>query len=213
MSSSLNTLDFSSNFLIFKALGSFNEEEAFKEIKELVFLSYYSDFKLLLCSKCLLALNSNAFKSHLYKHLKVYPKNQVDSLISQAIIIFNSLEVFSLKSSLDLIISFSKSFELKAFKELKVLDLFLCTLKPDCFIVLSSKYSIKRHIRESHSNINSNSPYKVIKGQALEINKFFFEVKLNNPLISSLISNNPNNTTLTLIEPLEKAKEVFLATY
>ena len=91
--------------------------------------------------------------------------------------------------------------------------MFLCTLKPDCFIVLSSEYSIKRHIHESHPNLNSNNPYKVIKGQALEINKFFFEVKLNNPLINSLISDNPNNTTLTLIEPLEKAKEVFLATY
>ena len=58
---SFSNPDFFTNFLIFKEASSFKEKEAFQEIKELVFLSYYKDFKLVLCSKCLLGLNSSAF--------------------------------------------------------------------------------------------------------------------------------------------------------
>ena len=107
------------NFLIFKEASCFREKEAFKEIKELGFLSYYKDFKLLLCSKCSIAIYSVAFKNHLIKHIKLYAKEQKDSILSRALVIFYSLEVSSLKESLDLIILFSKYFELEAFKELK----------------------------------------------------------------------------------------------
>jgi hypothetical protein len=44
--------------------------EAFKEIKELGFLSYYTDFKLILCSICNSAIVSSSFKDHLNKHIK-----------------------------------------------------------------------------------------------------------------------------------------------
>jgi hypothetical protein len=121
--------------------------------------------------------------------------------------IFTSLEVSSLKESLGLIVLFSKSFELQALKELAILDLFICNLNSNCSIILSSEYSIKRHIRENHIGTNTTS-YKVIKGQALEINKFFFEIKPSNPRIIGAISSSSSR-----IEPLEEAKEVFLATY
>jgi hypothetical protein len=181
--------------------------KTFQEIKELVFLSYYKDFKLLVCSKCLLGLNPSAFQSHISKHLKIYPREERSSLISQAMTIFTSLEVSSLKESLGLIVLFSKSFELQALKELAILDLFICNLNSNCSIILSSEYSIKRHIRENHIGTNTTS-YKVIKGQALEINKFFFEIKPSNPRIIGAISSSSSR-----IEPLEEAKEVFLATY
>jgi len=122
-----------------------------------------------LCSKCFLALNSTAFKSYIIKHLILFPKKEKDSLIAQALLVYKDLEVSSLKESLGLITLFTKSFELQAFKELKVLDLFLCNFNNNCSIILSSEYSIKRHIRENHSSSSSNTSsstpsYKVIKG-------------------------------------------------
>ena len=107
--------DFNINFLTFKEASSFREKETFKEIKELGFLSYYKDFKLLLYSKCSLGLISSTFKSYLIKYIKLYTKEEKDSIVSRALIIFNSLEVSSLKESLDLIILFSKYFRLEIF--------------------------------------------------------------------------------------------------
>jgi hypothetical protein len=56
---------------------SFKEKEAFKAIKELDFLSYYLDFKLILCSICQIGLVSNGYyrqtfawfrpRNHFYK--------------------------------------------------------------------------------------------------------------------------------------------------
>jgi hypothetical protein len=226
MSSSIsprsNPLDFSNNFSIYKEASSFKEKESFKEIKELVFLSYYKDFKLLLCSKCSLAIYSTAFKSHIIKHLKLFPKEEKASLLDQALLVYNSLEVSSLKESLELIILFTKSFELQAFKELKVLDLFLCNLNSNCSVILSSEYSIKRHIREKHSTSSSRSSlgpsYRVIKGQALEINKFFFEIKPKSLVLGSLedssrsrSNRSRSSSSSSRIDALEQAKEVFLA--
>ena len=163
------------SFPVFTEFKEFKEKEAFKNIKELVFLSYYKDFQLVLCSKCSFALNLSGFKSHINKHLKVFPKEEKNALLSKALLVFNILEVSSLKESLDSIICFSKDFNLQAFKELKVLDLFLCSFS-NCSVILSSQYSIKRYIREDY--LNTNTSYKVIKGQCLEINKFFFQLKI-----------------------------------
>ena len=41
MSFLIDSIDFSNNFSIFKEASYFKEKEAFKEIKELIFLSYY----------------------------------------------------------------------------------------------------------------------------------------------------------------------------
>ena len=213
-----SSIDFSNNFSVFKEANSFREKEAFNKIRELGFLSYYKDFKLVLCSKCFLGLNSTAFKSHIVKYLLLLPKKEKDSLIAQALLVYKDLEVSSLKESLRLINLFTKFFKLQAFKELKVLDLFLCNFNNNCSIILSSEYSIKRHLRESHSssssNTNSNtSSYKVIKGQALEINKFFFEIKSNNSLISNLSTSDRSRSSSRRIDSIERAKESFIANY
>jgi Orsellinic acid/F9775 biosynthesis cluster protein D len=195
-----------------------NSKEAFEKIKELGFLSYYSDFKLVLCSICRLGLISSAFKGHIQKHIKLYKKEEKFFILSQALEIFNKLEVISLKDSLKLIISYSKNFELSAFKELELRDLYICNLNSDCFMILSSDYSIKRHIRENHNSISSNissssSPYKVIKGQALEYNKFFFQIKESSLSINNSLLSNRSRSNSILDDPLERAKEVFLTKF
>ena len=218
MSALFSSVDFFNNFSVFKEASSFKEKEAFNKIRELGFLSYYKDFKLVLCSKCFLGLNSTAFKSHIIKHLLLLLKKEKDSLIAQALLVYKDLEVFSLKESLRLINLFTKSFELQVFKELKVLDLFLCNFNNNCFVILSNKYSIKRHLRENHSsssfNTNSStSSYKVIKRQALEINKFFFEIKSNNSFISNLSISDRLRSSSPRIDSIERAKESFIANY
>jgi hypothetical protein len=123
---------------------SFKEKEAFKSIKELAFLSYYKEFKLLLCSSCFSAIipSISVFKSHLLGDLKLVPLELRNSIISQALEIFKKLEVASFKESLEFIKVFSSSNYLPAFKELKVINLYICN---SCFKILSSKTTIKRH--------------------------------------------------------------------
>jgi hypothetical protein len=197
---------------------SINQASSFKEIKELEFLSYYFDFKLVLCSICKFGLSSNTFQSHVQKHIKLYNKEQRSLLLSKALNILNNLEVSSLKESLELINQYSKSLELKAFKELEIRDLFICNLNT-CSLVLSSEYRIKRHIREVHSSSSSNidpstSPYKVIKGQSLEANKYFFKVSLNSSsTLSILISNRSRSNSLEEDLIIKQAKEAFLNKY
>ena len=160
---------------------SFEEKEAFKNIEELAFLSYYKEFKLLLCSSCFSAIfpSISAFKSHLSGDLKLVPANLRTSIISQALEIFKKLEVAGFKESLDLIKAFSSSNYLPAFKELKVIDLYICN---SCLKILSSKTTIKRHCLKEHKNSEINPIYKAIKGQSLEgAQRSFF--KINNGLL------------------------------
>ena len=201
------------NFQIFKNTNTFQEKHAFIKTKELDFLSYYKDFKLLLCSTCQIAfgITCRSFKAHLLKHLNIYSKEQKTLLISQAVIIFNSLEILSLKESLDLILLFSKSFNLRVFKELVLINLFIYNAN-NYLMILSSEYSIKRHFRENHNN-NLISPMFIIKkGHTLEINKFFFEINLNT-LIANIISINSRESSPIELNELNQAKEVFLANF
>ena len=98
-------LDFTRCFLIFKETSSFKEKKAFNIIKELDFLLYYKDFKLLLCNRCFCPIFPliKAFKSHLNKDLSLIPLKERKILISQALLIFNILEVASFKGSIELI--------------------------------------------------------------------------------------------------------------
>ena len=77
-------LDFTRCFLIFKETSSFEEKKAFNIIKELDFLSYYKDFKLLLCNRCFCPIFPliKAFKSHLNKDLSLIPLKERKILIS-----------------------------------------------------------------------------------------------------------------------------------
>ena len=97
----------------------FKERKAFKDIKELIFLNYYKEFKLLLCSSCFSAIFPSilTFKSHLLRDLKLVPLELRTSIISRALEIFKELEVISFKESLELIKAFSN---LLVFKELKI---------------------------------------------------------------------------------------------
>jgi superfamily II DNA helicase RecQ len=198
-------------FAYYLKTSSFKEKYAFKNIKELDFLSYYKDFKLILCSKCFIAINLN-FISHLIKHLKDYSNKEKASLKSKAILVYNSLEVSSLKTSLDLIVLFSKHFNFQGFKELETKNLYICTSTSFCSIILSSEYSIKRHIREAH--LNTSLSYKAIKGQALEINKYFFNFSLEANTIryldNSLESPSPSSSSLISIN---QAKEAFITSF
>src|SRR5271170_5733479 len=86
-----NSLE-SNNFPIYKEASSFREKEAFREIIELGFLSYYKDFKLLLCSKCFLAINPTTSQPHIVRHILLYTKEELESIVSKALLVFNSLE-------------------------------------------------------------------------------------------------------------------------
>ena len=97
----------------------FKEREAFKNIKELVFLSYYKEFKLLLYSLYFSTIFPLilTFKSHLLRDLKLIPLELYTFIISYILEIFKELEVTSFKESFKLIKAFSN---LLVFKELKI---------------------------------------------------------------------------------------------
>ena len=198
-------------FEIYKNTNTFQEKDAFHTIKELDFLSYYKDFKLLICSNCHIAfgITLRSFKAHLIKHINLYSKDLKTSLLSQATIIFNSIEILSIKESLNLILLFQKQFELKVFQELVLIDLFICNA-PNCSIILSSEYSIKRHFREIHKDNFILPIFLVKKGHALEINKYFFKISSNN--IQSPINNSIESLSIEL-DNLNQAKEVFLNSF
>lgn len=173
-------------FEVFKEFKEFKELEAFKEFKELSFLSYYQDFKLLLCSTCFLAINPLNFKGHLTKHFTNYKGKEKDNKIKEVLNILKDLEVSNLIESHNLILLFSKQFNLFPFKELKILrNIYQCAISNTCSISNLSEYRIKRHIREEHKDLLSNlndinflNKYIVIpKGQSLEKTRFFFAVK------------------------------------
>ena len=190
---------------------SFNEKEAFKDIEELAFLSYYKEFKLLFCSSCFSAIfpSTSVFKSHLLGDLKLIPLELRTSIISQALEIFEKLEVVSFKESLDLIKAFSNSNYLPAFKELKVIDLYICN---SCFKILSSKTTIKRHCLKDHKDSEINPIYKVIKGQGLEAFRFFFEINNNLDFNHRSRSLEPSSSIRdNSLLPNISSKEAFLA--
>ena len=117
----------------------FKEREAFKDIKELAFLSYYKEFKLLLYSLYFSTIFPLilTFKSYLLRDLKLIPLELYTFIISYTLKIFKELEVTSFKESLELIKAFSN---LLAFKELKIQDLYICN---SYFKTVSSKTTIK----------------------------------------------------------------------
>jgi hypothetical protein len=186
----------------------FKEREAFKDIEELAFLSYYKEFKLLLCSLCFSAIFPSilTFKSHLLRDLKLVPLELRTSIISRALEIFKELEVTSFKESLELIKAFSN---LPAFKELKIQDLYICN---SCFKTVSSKTTIKRHCSLEHKNSEIKPIYKVIKGQGLEAMRFFFEIKSTLNLNRRSLSLEPSSSIRdNSLLPNISSKEAFLA--
>jgi hypothetical protein len=99
-----------------KVLKEFKSFEEFKVfLSHLQGLSYYKDFKLLLCSSCKIALNPANFKGHFIGHfLDLKGKAKVEAVL-RAINILQELEVSPLSSSLDLVTSFSTTHTLFPF--------------------------------------------------------------------------------------------------
>ena len=106
----LEDLDFYKEFPQLKEFSDF--------LPNLSFLSYYIDFKLLLCATCSSAINPSNYKGHLEKHLKnIKEKKQ---FLSKGLAVLQSLEVSSPSSSLELIQK--ASFRVVPFKELTILS-------------------------------------------------------------------------------------------
>jgi hypothetical protein len=100
----------------FKGLKEFKLFEEFRGfLSHLHVLSYYKDFKLLLCSSCNIALSLANFKDHLAKHFLDLKGRVKEGVILKAISILQELEVSPLSLSLDLINSFSITCTLSPF--------------------------------------------------------------------------------------------------
>ena len=168
-------------FKEFKAFKGFKEFKAFLNIID--FLSYYTNFRALLCADCAIGIKPANLKGHLAKHFTRVSNKERNQVVSKAISIIQLLEVFSLSSSLGTINAFATTYTLRPFLELEVLeDLHKCSFCP--LIASNTKY-IKKHLRGEHKEELAYVPsrglesgYKVIaQGQSLEKNKYFFQVK------------------------------------
>ena len=164
----------------YKVLREFKSFEEFKVfLSHLPGISYYKDFKLLLCSSCNIALGLANFKGHFARHFLDLKGKAKAEVISRAISIIQELEVFPLSLSLDLITSFSTTHTLFPFQELNVIKgLLKCTFCP--YIVLT-KLAIQKHLREEHSHLKvsklSKSYIVVAQGQCLEPRRYYFQVE------------------------------------
>jgi hypothetical protein len=164
-----------------KVLKEFKSFEEFKVfLSHLQGLSYYKDFKLLLCSSCKIALNPANFKGHFVRHfLDLKGKAKIEA-ISRATSVLQELEVSPLSLSLNLITSFSTMHTLFPFQELNTLKrgLYKCAFCP--YVVLN-KLVVQRHLREQHGHLKVSSLSKsytaVARGQSLESTKYYFQVE------------------------------------
>ena len=92
----------------FKELKKFTSFEEFKGfLSHLRVLSYYEDFKVLLCASCNTTISPVNLKGHLAKHFLDLKGKAKEDIILRAISILQELEVSPLSSSLDLITTFS----------------------------------------------------------------------------------------------------------
>jgi len=153
-------------FSTYSLEGSFLEKEAFNSIKEVSFLSYYKDFKLLLYSKC--SIGIEYLESHLRsKHFLEKEKKEKKEIIDKVLSISSTLEIVPLVDSFSLILDFSKSFFLPPFKELPILSLYKCSLE-ECSTIKASKSNIIRYLKEEYlerrREEDLSSYYTIIRG-------------------------------------------------
>jgi hypothetical protein len=147
----------------------------------LSFISYYRNFKLLLCFSCSSSINLTNFKGYLGKHFQDLKSKTRNIVISKVISILQDLEVSSLFLSLELLQN--TSYCLLPFKELNIIsNLFQYFF---CSVISINKANIKKHLRKNYRNKLQEIPdldllnsYIVIaKGQNLEANRFYFQVE------------------------------------
>jgi superfamily II DNA helicase RecQ len=179
------------------------------------FLSYYSDFKLVLCSYC--SQGVIGFRTHLIsKHFSEYSKQEKKELVDKVLSSISILEVASLEQSLELIYKFISKFPLYPFPELPIKsNLFYCSL-PNCQAIKANKANIIRHIKEEHSSTlneekDLSSYYSLINGQSLVSTRLFFPIVEREKLREKVIGEDTNEEEEE--SSIIRAKEVFRATY
>jgi hypothetical protein len=164
----------------FKELKKFKSFEEFKGfLSHLRVLSYYEDFKVLLCASCNTAISPVNLKGHLAKHFLDLKGKVKEDIILRAISILQELEVSPLSSSLDLITSFSTTHTLFPFQELGTFkSLHKCTF---CGHIVRNKKVVLKHLKEEHSYLKVSKLSKgyivVAKGQCLESKRHYFQVE------------------------------------
>lgn len=213
------SLVFATSFVSYKETSRFLEKDAFRSIRELDFVLFYRDFKLVICSLCCCSIFPivNVFKSHLTKHLGVYEKKEIKAILGRAVSIFNTLEVVKYREVIELLTLFQTQFFLPSSFELKVLDLYSCNVS-SCSTILSNIRNIKRHFYNEHKGSNLDPFFSLIKGSSLEANRFFFEIK-STPRssipssLSSISNEEPIPSSVVESSRLREVKERLLEQY
>jgi hypothetical protein len=201
----------------YKVLKEFKSLEEFKVfLSHLQGLSYYNDFKLLLCSSCNIALNPTNLKGHFARYfLDLKGKAKAEAVL-RAIGVLQELEVSPLSLSLNLITSFSTTHTFFPFLELNTLrgGLYKCAFCP--YIVLN-KLVVQRHLREQHSHLKFSSLSKtytfVARGQSLESTKYYFQIETKDKGKETQGTRGEEEEELhsplsaSLIDPLKEGEE------
>jgi hypothetical protein len=214
----------SKGFRRLRAFKSFKEFTGF--LSHLHVLSYYKDFRLLLCSSCDIAVNPANFKGHFAKHFLDLKGKAKEDIVLRAISVLQELEVSSLPSSLNIINAFSSTHTLFPFQELNTLEgLFKFSFYP--YIVVRRK-SMEGLLKGQHKGLMVldllNSYTVVAQGQGLEPTRFIFQVETKSKgkgvhkvggregdeaEEELLVANSPS-LNLEEEDPFEQASRLFL---
>ena len=174
------------SFPIFEEFYEFQKSYVFNEFLKLSFLSYYSDFKLIIYNFYKIGINysniSSYFKSD---HFSSYNKEDKIRLKEVIINLLKSLNIQSLDISTQLIYKFFQEFNffslsfLLIYKSVYLYSIYTYTLL--------NKTNLIRYLK---TYPNNNSSIIINKGQNLEYIRFFFLIKVKQKNI--ITQNNYN---------------------
>ena len=137
-------------------------------------MSYYSDFKLIICNSYKIGINNSNislyFKSDYFFS---YNKEEKVRLNKVTINLLISLDIRSLDTSTQLIYKFFREFNLFGLS-------FLLTYKSvySCSVYTYTLLNKKNLVRHLKTHPDNNSSVIVNKGQSLEYIRFFFPIKV-----------------------------------
>ena len=171
------------SFPIFEEFHEFQESHVFQEFPELSFLSYYSDFKLIICNSCKIGINNSNISLHFKSdHFSSYNKEEKVRLNKVTINLFILLNIQSLDTSTQLIYKFFREFNLFGLSFLPTYkSVYSCSV---CTYTLLNKKNLVRHLKTHPDN---DSSVIVNKGQSLEHTRFFFPIKVKE---KSIVTQN-----------------------
>ena len=170
--------------------------------------TYYIDFRALICSSCLALVHAINLEKHIYKHLESYsgrPKRAKQLELLQA---FKSLNIEPFEKAFVRILDFqNRVFKFLVFKELPIISLYKCL---DCDFYKTSLQNIKRHIKEFTVEEHSKQSFRLCKGQALEANRYFIEVTIEEEenLEPSIAITRSRSTSIELANSVSKASSL-----